>query len=98
MSTPPGPALRRSLDEIAEAAGYTTGAVYSNFKGKDDLFLDNVDRIVTDRRLLRAELETLRDSAPAGTFDPATPPSSSWSGAPCHAPDLRGTSGPVSDP
>jgi AcrR family transcriptional regulator len=28
-----------SLDEIAEEAGYTTGAVYSNFKGKDDLFL-----------------------------------------------------------
>ncbi len=71
LSTPPDP----SLDEMAAEAGYTTGAVYSNFKGKDDLFLDNVDRIVTDRRLLRAELETLRDSAPAGTFDPATPPS-----------------------
>jgi AcrR family transcriptional regulator len=28
-----------SLDEIAERAGYTKGAVYSNFAGKDDLFL-----------------------------------------------------------
>jgi AcrR family transcriptional regulator len=27
-----------SLDEIAEDAGYTKGAVYSNFAGKDDLF------------------------------------------------------------
>ena len=29
----------RRLDEIAEQAGYTKGAVYSNFAGKDDLFL-----------------------------------------------------------
>jgi AcrR family transcriptional regulator len=28
-----------TLDEIAEEAGYTKGAVYSNFSGKDDLFL-----------------------------------------------------------
>jgi AcrR family transcriptional regulator len=28
-----------SLDEIAEEAGYTRGAVYSNFGGKDNLFL-----------------------------------------------------------
>jgi AcrR family transcriptional regulator len=28
-----------SLEEIAEEAGYTKGAVYSNFEGKDDLFL-----------------------------------------------------------
>jgi AcrR family transcriptional regulator len=28
-----------SLDEIAEEAGYTKGAVYSSFSGKDDLFL-----------------------------------------------------------
>lgn len=28
-----------SLDEIAEEAGYTKGAVYSNFEGKDELFL-----------------------------------------------------------
>jgi Bacterial regulatory proteins, tetR family len=32
-----------SLDETAEEAGYTTGAVYSNFRGKDDLFLAVLD-------------------------------------------------------
>jgi AcrR family transcriptional regulator len=28
-----------SLDQVAAAAGFTKGAVYSNFKNKDDLFL-----------------------------------------------------------
>jgi AcrR family transcriptional regulator len=28
-----------TLDEVAAAAGFTKGAVYSNFKNKDDLFL-----------------------------------------------------------
>jgi AcrR family transcriptional regulator len=32
-----------SLAEIAEEAGYSTGAVYSNFGGKDDLFLTMLD-------------------------------------------------------
>jgi AcrR family transcriptional regulator len=32
-----------SLDEIAEEAGYTKGAVYSNFEGKDALFLAVLD-------------------------------------------------------
>ena len=27
-----------SLDQVAEAAGLTKGAIYSNFAGKDDLF------------------------------------------------------------
>jgi AcrR family transcriptional regulator len=30
---------RASVEEIAERAGYSHGAVYSNFAGKDDLFL-----------------------------------------------------------
>ena len=30
---------RASLDEIAEAAGFTKGAVYSNFPGKRSLYL-----------------------------------------------------------
>jgi AcrR family transcriptional regulator len=34
---------RATLDDIAEAAGYTTGAVYSNFDGKDGLFLALLD-------------------------------------------------------
>jgi len=32
-----------SLDEIAERAGYSKGAVYSNFAGKDELFLAVLD-------------------------------------------------------
>ena len=28
-----------TLDEVAKLAGFTKGAVYSNFKSKDDLFL-----------------------------------------------------------
>jgi AcrR family transcriptional regulator len=32
-----------SLDEVAATAGFTKGAVYSNFKSKDDLFLALLD-------------------------------------------------------
>jgi AcrR family transcriptional regulator len=44
-----------SLDEIAEEAGYTTGAVYSNFKGKDDLFLAVLDAEARRRFPLHTE-------------------------------------------
>ena len=48
-----------TLDEIAEEAGYTKGAVYSNFASKDDLFLavfedrysreqDEMQRVLTE--------------------------------------------------
>ncbi|MEX0835643.1 MAG: TetR/AcrR family transcriptional regulator [Nitriliruptor sp.] len=33
-----------SVDQIAEAAGYTKGAVYSNFDSKEELFLQLLDR------------------------------------------------------
>ncbi len=33
-----------SLDEIAETAGFTRGAIYKHFDGKDDLFFALVDR------------------------------------------------------
>ncbi len=33
-----------SVDEVAEAAGYTKGAVYSNFDSKEQLFLALIDR------------------------------------------------------
>jgi AcrR family transcriptional regulator len=49
-----------SLDEIAEEAGYTTGAVYSNFKGKDDLFLAVLD--AEARRRLPHHVELLEGS------------------------------------
>ena len=48
---------KASLDEVAEEAGFTKGAVYSNFKGKEDLFLATIDahfeeRLAAIRRLL----------------------------------------------
>ena len=53
-----------SLDEIAERAGYSKGAVYSNFAGKDDLFLAVLDaqfeqrvRVLTDVALDENRLE-----------------------------------------
>ena len=36
-----------SLDDVARAAGFTKGAVYSNFKNKEDLFLALVDQRAT---------------------------------------------------
>ncbi len=38
-----------SLDEIAEEAGFTKGAVYSNFASKDDLFLTALEEHLTER-------------------------------------------------
>ena len=43
-----------SVDAVADAAGYTTGAVYSNFASKEDLFFAVYERRV-DRRA--AEME-----------------------------------------
>ena len=41
---------RATLDEIAEEAGYTKGAVYSHFAGgKDELFLAVLDRHIDER-------------------------------------------------
>src|SRR4029453_8495614 len=41
-----------SLDEIAEEAGFTKGAVYSNFESKDDLFLAVLDEHFRQRAQL----------------------------------------------
>jgi AcrR family transcriptional regulator len=38
-----------SLDQIAEEAGYTKGAVYSNFASKDDLFVAVLEGHFSDR-------------------------------------------------
>jgi AcrR family transcriptional regulator len=40
---------RAGLEEIAAEAGYSTGAIYANFKGKEDLFLAVLDEHVADR-------------------------------------------------
>lgn len=50
-----------SLDEIAETAGFTRGAIYSNFGGKDDLFLEVLDLVVG--RQLEAFGEAMEGSA-----------------------------------
>src|SRR6187397_91430 len=38
-----------SVEEIAAEAGYTRGAFYSNFKGKDELFVELLHSRVYDR-------------------------------------------------
>ena len=52
-----------SIDEVAQAAGYTKGAFYANFKSKEELFL-----VMLDERFA-SELERL-DKALAGTQAP----------------------------
>ncbi|MGZ3419494.1 MAG: TetR/AcrR family transcriptional regulator [Polyangiales bacterium] len=54
-----------SLEGIAEAAGYSKGAVYSNFESKDELCLAVIDGIRTERAVALTEavagLETLEE-------------------------------------
>src|SRR3954471_13492259 len=45
-----------SVDLIADEAGYTKGAVYSSFAGKDDLFLAVLDANFEQRRQAYTEL------------------------------------------
>ena len=52
-----------SIDEIVQAAGYTKGAFYANFKSKEELFL-----VMLDERF-SYELERL-DRALAGSAEP----------------------------
>jgi AcrR family transcriptional regulator len=50
-----------SVDEVAERAGYTKGAVYSNFASKEDLFF-----AVYERRVEQALTEVVPDLRQAG--------------------------------
>src|ERR1700730_9838908 len=53
-----------SVDEIAEEAGFSTGAVYSNFEGKEDLFLALVeDQLAAQTRALDAAVGQLSSVA-----------------------------------
>jgi AcrR family transcriptional regulator len=52
-----------ALDEIAREAGFTIGAVYSNFSGKEELFLALADREVEQRV---AEIRAVGDAAERG--------------------------------
>ena len=57
---------RATVDEIAAEAGFSTGAVYSNFGGKEELFLAIADDQVRARI---AEIRAVGDAA-AGKGDP----------------------------
>ncbi|MEZ5091833.1 TetR/AcrR family transcriptional regulator [Nocardioides sp.] len=62
-----------SVGEIARRAGYTTGALYSNFGGKDDLFLAMLDEHLVDRaqsqRHRMAEGATFEEAVRAAARD-----------------------------
>jgi AcrR family transcriptional regulator len=49
-----------SVEDIAETAGYSRGAFYSNFSSKEDLFIELLRR---DHQKVTAELSALRGSA-----------------------------------
>jgi AcrR family transcriptional regulator len=49
-----------TVEEIAAEAGFSTGAVYSNFSGKEELFLALADRQVLQRV---GEIEAVADAA-----------------------------------
>ena len=63
-----------SVDEVAERAGYTKGAVYSNFASKEDLFFGvyqrRVDHVLTEviPGLRQAGLERAFDSLATATI------------------------------
>ena len=52
-----------SVEEVAAEAGFSTGAVYSNFSGKEELFLALADRKVAERV---AETRALASAAKRG--------------------------------
>jgi AcrR family transcriptional regulator len=59
-----------SLEEIAETAGYTTGALYYNFAGKEELFLELLNTGMTRQASIRAEAFSRAFSEPgADPFD-----------------------------
>ena len=51
---------RATVGDIASEAGFTIGALYSNFSGKEDLFLAIADRQVEERI---AEVEAIAEAA-----------------------------------
>jgi len=59
-----------AVDEVAEEAGFSTGALYSNFDGKEDLFLAllqrEIGRQVDEVSAVVADRETLDERARGG--------------------------------
>src|ERR1700679_1871859 len=57
-----------TIDAIGQAAGFTKGAVYSNFESKDELFLALLDREFEQRgALIATALESGGDTAAAAS-------------------------------
>ena len=56
-----------SVDDVAADAGYTTGAVYSNFAGKEDLFLSAFEHQIA--RHAREVGEAVAERGTAGAAD-----------------------------
>src|SRR5690349_2324618 len=55
-----------SLEEIADAAGFTRGAIYKNFGGKEDLLFAVAERDFAERlRTLSERLALQHEFAPA---------------------------------
>lgn len=59
-----------SLEEIADTAGYTRGAIYKHFGGKEELFLAANKR--SNERFLQAFLEVIDPSTPLESLDLAS--------------------------
>jgi len=70
-----------SLDEVAAAAGFTKGAVYSNFKNKEDLFvavledrmagqIAAVERVLAGTKPSEAQMGEILDLISTTEFDP----------------------------
>ena len=59
-----------SIDDVAAAAGFTKGAVYSNFKSKEDLFLALMDQRVEEQ--IAAVQTTLEEAATLPADERAT--------------------------
>lgn len=56
-----------SLEEIAETAGFTRGAIYKNFDGKEDLFFAVTDLL--NEQVIEAFRSIAPDSARPGEWD-----------------------------
>jgi AcrR family transcriptional regulator len=73
-----------SMQEIATEAGFTTGALYSSFNGKDDLFLEVVhQRRAARERVWREALEAAALDSPEGALamGASVVPDPGWYGA-----------------
>ena len=60
---------KASLDAIADHAGYSKGAIYSNFSGKADLFLAAIDANIDGLTLEDGDIETQIGGDPTQVSD-----------------------------